>query len=222
LYRYPLYVIIKNKHQNPQNSLRHRRKQERMRTLDTITAWTRQVPEVLDELHRNGVYRVREEYIRIKNDTIADYYLKLYDWYTAGSRKYVRIPDGARYPIWFSLAEDYRLQPIPGTVILKTQLPRDQILIIDIEKWEYRGNDLYVPADKADEKRFREELLRYGISDETSLIETNKGNFYPLLKRMVTESWERIFTMPPENPPNGFATSWELKEEWVTEVIQNG
>jgi len=192
-----------------------------MKNPETITAWTRQVPEVLTELRRNGIYKVREEYIRIKNDTIAEYYLKLYDWYTAKSRKYIDIPADAFYPIWFSLDEDYRLQPVSDSIILKVQLPRDQILIVDIEKWEYRGNDLYVPADKSDEEMFHKELRRYGIADETSLVETSKGNFYPLLKRRVLESWERIFTMPPASLKNGFATSWILKEEWVTEVLRN-
>lgn len=44
---------------------------------ETKTMWTRQVPEVWEELKTKGTYRVKEEYIRRKNDTIADYYLEL-------------------------------------------------------------------------------------------------------------------------------------------------
>lgn len=36
----------------------------------TTILWTRQVPQVWDEIQKNGVYRVKEEYIRIKNDTL--------------------------------------------------------------------------------------------------------------------------------------------------------
>ena len=43
--------------------------------MGNVTVWTRQVPEMLDELEQTGIYRVREDYIRKKNDTIADYYL---------------------------------------------------------------------------------------------------------------------------------------------------
>ena len=45
---------------------------------ETITLWTRQVPQVWEELEATGVYRVKEEYIRAKNDTISDFYLRLY------------------------------------------------------------------------------------------------------------------------------------------------
>ena len=188
--------------------------------MDTIRGWTRQVPEVADELARTGVYRVKEEYIRKKNDNIADFYLKLYEWYTKKSRNYVQIPEDVRYPVWLSLTEEFRLQPVPGTVILTVEMPRDKVLIIDSEKWDYRGNNMYVPTDDAERKRFERELHRYGIADETALVE-EKGNFYPMLKREVLSSWERIFTMPPADPGKGFATVWELKREWVTEVITN-
>lgn len=187
--------------------------------MDIITGWTRQVPEVLKELENEGRYRVKEEYIRIKNDNIADYYLNLYRWYTKKGREYVEIPETAEFPIWFSLAEDFRLQQIPNTVVLKVEIPREKALIIDIEKWEYRGNNMYVPKDSSDRKRFEENLRRYGIGDETSLVE-EKGNFYPLLKKELIESWERLFTMPPSDFAKGYATIWELKKEWVKEVMQ--
>ena len=48
----------------------------------TITLWTRQVSQVWETLCTDGVYACREEYIRQKNDTISDYYLELYRWYT--------------------------------------------------------------------------------------------------------------------------------------------
>ena len=47
-----------------------------------VTLWTRQVSEILDEIKEYGLYKVKEEYIRKKNDTISDYYLKLYKWFT--------------------------------------------------------------------------------------------------------------------------------------------
>lgn len=185
--------------------------------MKTITGWTRQVPEVAREIEENGIYRVKEEYIRMKNDNIADYYLELYRWYTKKSRAYVAIPEEAEFPIWFSLTEEFRLQPIPRTVVLTVEIPVEEALIIDMEKWDYRGNNMYVPTDASDRKAFEEKLSRYGIADETSLVE-EKGNFYPALRRELVASWDRLFTMPPKELAKGFATSWELRKEWVKEV----
>lgn len=42
------------------------------------TVYTRQSKKVLEELEKTGEYRVKEEYIRMKNDSISEYYLKLY------------------------------------------------------------------------------------------------------------------------------------------------
>lgn len=188
--------------------------------MGNVTVWTRQVPEMLDELEKTGVYRVREDYIRKKNDTIADYYLQLYRWYTTESRRYLDIPQEAEFPIWFSVSDEFMLRQCPGTVVLKMEIPREKLLIIDIKRWEYRGNGMYVPVDDADRDRFHQELERYGIHDETALAESEKGNFYPLLRREILQSWGRLFTMPPEESRTGYATAWELKREWIREVYR--
>ena len=44
--------------------------------------WTRQHEAVWDELQKTGQYIVKKEYIEEKNDTISEFYLKLYEWYT--------------------------------------------------------------------------------------------------------------------------------------------
>lgn len=183
-----------------------------------LIAWTRQVPQVWEEIQKTGRYKAKEEYIRAKNDTIADYYLKLYEWYTKKSREHISIPEDAEYPVWFSLTEDFRLQKIQNTVILKVEIPEDKVLIIDMERWDYRGNLMYVPKNKKDREDFEKELMKYDIADETALAGSAKGNYYPLLKRKVIDSWERLFTMPPESLEKGFATTWEIRREWVKEV----
>jgi galactokinase/mevalonate kinase-like predicted kinase len=189
--------------------------------LAALIGWTRQVPQVWEEIEQTGNYKVKEEYIRIKNDTIADFYLKLYEWYTQKSRAYVDIPEDAKYPIWFSLSEDFRLQKVPGTVTMRVEIPEENVLVIDMEKWDYRGNLMYVAIDQKDRDNFERELARYGIGDETALAESAKGNYYPLLKKKVIDSWERVFTMPPALLEKGFATTWEIKKEWVKEVVSN-
>lgn len=183
-----------------------------------IKAWTRQVPEVVQEIETRGIYRVKEEYIRLKNDNIADYYLELYRWYTRKSRAYLAISEEGEFPIWYSLTEEFRLQPIAGTVVLEVEIPEEKVLVIDMEKWDYRVNNMYVPKDADDRRAFEDKLKYYGIADETALV-GEKGNFYPALKREVVMSWDRLFTMQPQDYAKGFATTWELKKEWVKEVV---
>lgn len=185
---------------------------------ETKTMWTRQVPEVWEELKTKGTYRVKEEYIRRKNDTIADYYLELYTWYTKEARKYMEIPAALLYPIWLSMDQANMLQSVENTVILEVEVPGDQYLICNMELWGYRVNYWYAPLGAEDHERHRQELLRYGIHDEDELISSPKGNFYPALRRKITDSWERVFTVPPNKEPEAAVTVWELRREWVKEV----
>ena len=160
-----------------------------------VTLWTRQVSEILDEIKENGVYKVKEEYIRKKNDTISDYYLKLYKWFTGEAKRYIAVKGD--YPIWLSVADEYRLRPVEGTVTLKLRVPSKEVLLCNYDAWGYTVNYFYVPLDEADKARHKEELTKNGLVSDDELFLTSKGNFYPLLKREVVKSWERIFTLKP-------------------------
>ena len=56
------------------------------------TVYTRQSKKVLEELENTGVYRVKEEYIRMKNDAISEYYLRLYRWFAERCRERIDVP----------------------------------------------------------------------------------------------------------------------------------
>lgn len=62
------------------------------------------------------------------------------------------------------------------------------------------------------------ELERYGVASESALIDSDKGNFYPQLRRKIVDSWMRLFTWPPRPGDMAQATLWELRREWVQEV----
>lgn len=190
--------------------------------METVILWTRQVPEVWKELQTSGIYRVKEEHIRKKNGEISDYYLKLYRWYTNTAREYVSIPAELQYPIWLSVCEGVMLQSVENTVILKLEVPKDRVVICNMEAWGYVVNYWYVPLNEQDAKKHAEELKRNGISEEDELISTSKGNFYPMLRRKIQNSWKRVFTMSPANDKEAVATAWELKREWVKEVRSYG
>ena len=59
------------------------------------------------------------------------------------------------------------------------------------------------------------ELERYGIASESALIDSDKGNFYPLPRRKIVDSWMRLFTCPPRPGDMAQATLWELRREWI-------
>lgn len=184
--------------------------------------WTRQHPQVLRTLEQGMVYRVREEHIRAKNDTISDYYLELYRWYTRQGSRCVPAPEGVEFPIWVSLTTASMLQPVEGSAVLTLEVPEEQLLITDMNKWGYRVNYWYIPTDPEDERRHEAELKRCGIVNQTALIQTDKGNFYPLLRRKIVESWRRLFACPPAKPADAQGTLWELRPEWLREVISRG
>lgn len=182
--------------------------------------YTRQHTAMWDTLQREGSYRVRKEYIEEKNDSIAGYYLKLYRLYTGMARQYISIPENAEYPIWLSLSPDNMLQPVEGTVILRLEIPEEKFILCNYEGWGYVVNYFYLPDNKEDEIRHRELLRKNGIASDDVLFLTDKGNFYPLLKREVEGSWQKIFTLMPDNcESNLVATCWELSREWVKEVF---
>ena len=182
-----------------------------------VTLWTRQVSEILDEIKECGVYKVKEEYIRKKNDTISDYYLKLYKWFTDEAKKYVDVK--GEYPIWLSVADEFRLRPVEDTVTLKLRVPSKEVLLCNYDAWGYTVNYFYVPLDEADKARHKEELTKNGLVSDDELFLTSKGNFYPLLKREVVKSWERIFTLKPTDLKACLvAVTWEIKKEWIEEV----
>lgn len=186
---------------------------------DKVKLWTRQHKNVLKELEKYGVYRVKKEYILEKMDTISDYYLNLYEWYGRNAAKVVPKPEGVIYPIWLSISSDMMLQPTEDTIILEIEVDRKNVIYTDVDKWGYVVNYFYLPIDLEDEERHNEELKKFGISDESALITGDKGNFYPLLKNKIIKSWERLFEPLGEESTLVQATIWEIKKEWVVDII---
>lgn len=184
-----------------------------------VRLWTRQHKNVIDQLNEHGVYRVRKEYILEKMDTISDYYLNLYDWYSRNASKIVPRPEGVFYPIWLSVSSEMMLQPTEGTVILEIEADKSEVIITDMDKWGYIVNYFYLPLDSEDEEKHNEELRRFGISNELSLIKGDNGNFYPLLKNKVMKSWERLFHPFDHQSALLQATMWEIRKEQVVNII---
>ncbi|WP_350454133.1 DUF3841 domain-containing protein [Slackia heliotrinireducens] len=183
-----------------------------------MRVWTRQVPQVWEEIQTTGRYLVREEYVRAKNLEISDYYIGLYRWLTEMLRSRIDMPADAKFPVWLALTEEQRLPLAPNTISLTLNIPDEHLYLLDYDKWGYRVNLWYVPLDSEDEARHNEELARMGIGNEALLITSSQGNFYPLLKRKIESSWMRIFEGPNERMDLNVGVVFEILPEWVEEV----
>ena len=164
------------------------------------TVYTRQSKKVLEELEKTGAYRVKEEYIRMKNDSISEYYLKLYRWFAERCRERIDVPQGCSFPIWLSMHDEYRLRNTEDTVCFTLRIPREKVHVISEYAWGFRVNYMYVPLNLEDERAFNEELKRYGIENEMALVTEAFGNYYPMLKKRIISSWDRVFELKPNSP----------------------
>lgn len=174
--------------------------------------WTRQHKNVLDEIENKGVYRVKERYIRKKLDDCADIYLDVYNWLRNETAKRMEIPDNAKYPVWLTVEKDLKLPMADGFVFFELEVPGDKIMIFDMAKWDYIVNYLYLPKNKEDRKRFKKKLAKYNINVESNIY---LQNFYPLLKKEITSSWQRLFDDDIKLSDQKVGISWELREDWV-------
>lgn len=189
-----------------------------MKNKDFYTVYTRQKNAVADVLESGDMYIAKEEYVRLKNGEIADYYIGLYRWLREMCRGHVDMPEGDVFPIWLSPHEEYRLQPVEDTVVLTLNIPEDKIKIISDYAWGYRVNYMYIPEDEKDEAAFNAELKRYGISGESSLILTDEGNYYPFLKQKIIKSWHRVLDTVPRGPEDELGICFELMPEWLVKT----
>lgn len=184
-----------------------------------MNVWTRQDKKILDEIKKNKKYFCKEEYINKKMEDFSGYYKNLYKWYSKRAEKIINKPcEDVKYPIWVSLDEEMRLQPVEGQVILKLSIDKERLVITDFEKWGYVVNYLYLPLNKDDYNEHKEELKKYNIGDPTALVNGDLGNFYPILKNKVINSWERLF-MDYELSSVKQATLWQIKEEDIVDII---
>ncbi|MBB6218596.1 hypothetical protein HNQ80_004770 [Anaerosolibacter carboniphilus] len=186
---------------------------------EKVKLWTRQHENVLKELEQKGVYRIKKEYITQKLDTLSDYYLHVYDWYVKRAEKIVERPEGVEYPIWLSTSSELMLQPTEGTIVLALEVEKKYAVFTDSEKWGYVMNYWYVPLNDEDEELYNKELKRYNIGDESALYMGHKGNFYPILRNKIVKSWERIFENNLSITKTTQATLWEIKKEWIVDVL---
>lgn len=183
---------------------------------ETVTIWTGQKNIVYETLKRDGVYHVKREYVQMKYKEAAKVFLTAYDWFVNHAQKHMARPDKAGYPVW-CWADPTYVEHYNGAVVFVLEVPKDEVLIFDNAKWERILNLSYIHTDTEDREAFTKELERYGVKTDH---EAYLSNFYPQLKAQIRKSWIRLFDDSIQLSQAKRAALWEIKEEWIKEVIE--
>lgn len=185
--------------------------------MENITVWTKQHRNVLEELKRTGRYTAKREYITLDLQEQAPLVLEAYDWLVKHGPDARNRPQDVQYPVWVSFSDEATMLKGRESVILKLSLAPELITPVNIEKWGTILNYSYIPAGPEDAKRHRKLLEEYGISDAKAYM----SQFYPQIKREITDSWSRLFDDSIIlGSTSKYGTIWEIKKEWITQITE--
>ena len=182
-----------------------------------ITVWTKQNEAVLEQLERDGRYIAREEYMRKAMEDTTDIMLLVYRWLAANMPTQAFRPGDAKFPIWVSPVKEATMLPEPGQPVLELSVDEELIAYADITKWTSIINYAYIPKDEADNAAHNKLLTDYGISDAKAIMTP----FYPQIKRIVMDSWSRLFDesiVMPSGSAGKYGLLWEVRKEWITNI----
>lgn len=188
--------------------------------MEKVTLYTRQNQDAKKILEKDGVFRMKPEWIMRKYGDISDHYMKSYDWLTHASAKRVPKPAGVTYPIWCNISEEYMLRPAPGETTFKLSIDKDKIIYFDSTRWDLVLNQMYIPKDAEDRRTFHEELHKRGLANEFVLFGRDVGRFHPDLINRVRMSWDRVFTIENWNIFNVQANIWEIHAGDIEEILE--
>ena len=182
-----------------------------------IKVWTKQHESIIKTLDDQGRYVAKKEFIYKDLGEHAHLVLETYDWLVKNSPNAISKPEDAEYPIWVSFNKDATMLPSDKFLILELTINLDIITMININKWGAILNYSYIPANEEDEKRHKNILEQYNVSDAQAFM----SQFYPQIKKEIKSSWDRLFDDSITLGNNNcYGNIWEVKKEWVTRIIR--
>lgn len=182
-----------------------------------LTLYTAQAQVVVDTIERDGVYHVKTAYVDQKYGDQAWIFKQAYSFFARYAGQYVPKPEGAESGIWVYYDEKW-VGAQRGSWVLKLEVPASQVVSFDLRVWNKMLNLQYVPADEADGQRFEHKLETMGVGQSMQAFSTP---FYPLIKREIEASWQRLFTSAAGCTPEYLqAGLWEIRHEWVVDARQ--
>ena len=102
------------------------------------------------------------------------------------------------------------------------EVPKDQVIYFDYEKWDYVLNRIYLPKDREDREQYRRHLRELGVVNGFEFFQGRYKGMYPEEERRIRESWERIFDIDRWTIFNVCGNIWEIREEWVLRIVHPG
>lgn len=179
-----------------------------------VKVWTKQHANILIDLEKNGRYIVKKEYIQQKMGEHAQLYLEVYNWYRKSAEKIVPVPSDVEYPVWVSLSESEKIGNSDGNVMLEIEVDENILITMDMDKWGRIVNYMYIPKDNDDQVVHDKLLDSYNTNDCLAYM----SPFFPIIKKKIQKSWDRLFDDSFSLTPVRVGTLWEVRKEWIINV----
>ncbi len=190
--------------------------------MEKVKLFTKQNEKTLSQLERNGRFVNNRTYVELHLGDIAPYFVTKYDWLTRQAARWLPKPDDVRAPIWCAVSPRSCMRPEEGSLVYCLEVPRDKIIFFDNFKWDYVLNQLYLPKDEQDAQDYKRHLESIGVKSRFDFSKDRYRNLFPDEIRRIEESWIRIFELEEWNIWNVCANIWEIRQEWVTDIIRFG
>lgn len=181
-----------------------------------IKVWTAQAKIVIDTIEKYGIYHVKREFILKKYKELSRLFLDPYDWFIRRAVNRVTPPPGAEYPVWAYCDAKFISNYGPGDYIIELDIPVDQAVFFNQGKWLRILNLSYIPKNPDDDQDFKNKISAQGLQHTSQAY---LSNFYPLLKREIIASWDRLFDETIRLSEDEMCALWEIKKEWITNII---
>lgn len=154
-----------------------------------VKVWTKQHANILVDLEKNGRYIVKKEYIQQRMEEHAQLYLDVNNWYRNAAEKIVPAPSDVEYPVWVSLSESEKIGNSDGNVLLEIEVDEDVLITMDMDKWGRIVNYMYIPKDDDDQIVHDKLVDSYNTNDCRAYM----SPFFPIIKKKIQKSWDRLF-----------------------------
>lgn len=184
---------------------------------NTVILYASQAEPVWQAILRDGAAFSKEVYVRKKYGGSASVFLTAYRWFVQQLPRFVPRPEGAEFPYW-AFGDQYLMETGRSSHVLTLEVPVDQAVYFDMADWNKVVQMKYIGQTEAEERAFQRELKERGIFPADVML----TNFYPDLKQMTYDSWQRIFrhhealkrgeTVPIHSLQAGL---WCIRKEWV-------
>lgn len=183
-----------------------------MKTDAVHTLYAAQAPIVWETLQRDGVYYVKHAYVSQKYEESAWIFRTAYRAFIRRMIPLVPKPEEAETPVW--LYPDPRYATVArGTVVMRLKVPREEVVFFDQRDWN-RILNLSPIGTEEEIDSLEKELRRQGVSDFCDLF---VKPYYPVLRKKVEDTWNRLLTSKDPDPSYAQAASWRLCMSWVEE-----